>query len=173
VVLITVSAIVVPAYVRKQDTVALVVSEKPTLVHELRTQPTILAQLEKSDSPVERYKAARVYFAADKPGLAWEQVGEGLKLAGLTPVEAQKIINAADVPPNEPAQALSLAAQRLHGLQSERDDPTVYLERAEVLAKLGFNNDALKSIQQYLKATNVDPKTLADFSETALAKSTK
>lgn len=145
------------------------------LTHELRTQPSTLLRLEKSDEPRDRYEAARVYFSVDKPQLAWQQIGQGLELAGVHPVDAQKITTAADVPSDKSAQTLSKAAQRLSTLQSSTSprDRTVYLERAQVQAKLGLNTDALESIQQYLKVTNADSKTLADFSGTVLAKRSK
>ena len=147
--------------------------DTPALTHELRTQPEILIQLERSKDPAERYEAARVYFAADKPDLAWRQVGAGLALSGSVDAgDAEKITTAAYVPTHESADALSAAARRLHSIDAEMDktdqeekDPTVYLERAEVQAKLGFNREALKSLQQYLKAAKVDPKTLTDFSK--------
>jgi hypothetical protein len=156
--------------------VARIPKERPALVLELRTQPSALVRLQNSDIPVERYKAAQVYFAADKPDLAWQQIGQGLELAGLTPVTVRRITHAANVPSEESAAALTTAAQRLHALQTKLaggpvKDPTLYLETAEVQAKLGFNADALKSIQAYLQATNVDPKTLADFSKAAVSKS--
>jgi hypothetical protein len=146
-----------------------------TLTHELRTQPSTLVRLEKSDEPRDRYEAARVYFTVDKPQLAWQQIGQGLELAGVQPVDAQKITTAADMPSDKSAQTLAKAAQRLSTLQSNTsaNDRTVYLERALVQAKLGLNTDALNSIQQYLKATNADSKTLADFSDSALAKHSK
>jgi len=180
VLVLAIAAIAAPRFVRKREVIAQVLNERPTLAQELRTQPTTLVRLEKSDNPVERYEAARVYFAADKPELAWQQIGQGLQLAGLTPGTAQRITSAANVPSEESAATLAGAAQRLHALQTKLDaarqgrkDPSIYLERAEVEAKLGLNADALKSIQQYLEATNVDPKILADFSKTALAKSPK
>jgi hypothetical protein len=156
-------------------TIAQIHKDRPALLHELRTQPTTLVRLENSEKPVERYQAAQVYFAADKPILAWQQIGQGLELAGLTPVTVHRITNAANVPSDEPATALANAAQRLHALQTKLaggpvKDPTLYLETAEVQAKLGFNADALKSIQEYLQATNVDPKTLSDFSKAAVSK---
>jgi hypothetical protein len=149
--------------------------DKATLVRELRTQPTRLATFEKSPEPSERYQAARLYFAADKPQLAWQQIGEGLELAGLQPIEVRKISTAADVPSDGSAQYLVNAARRLAALDASasKQDPTLFLERAELQARLGFNTDALKSIQKYLQATNVEPKTLADFSETAFAKPLK
>ena len=146
-----------------------------TLAHELRTQPSTLVRLEKSDEPRDRYEAARLYFTADKPQLAWQQIGQGLELAGVHSVDAQKITTAADVPTDKPAQTLVKAAERLPTLESgaSGEHPTVYLEKAEVQAKLGLNTDALKSVQQYLKATHADSKTLADFSNTALARPSK
>ena len=180
VLVLAIAAIAAPTFVRKREVITQVLNERPTLAQELRTQPTTLVRLEKSDNPVERYEAARVYFAADKPELAWQQIGQGLQLAGLTPGSAQRITSAANVPSEESAATLAGAAQRLHALQTKLDaarqgrkDPSIYLERAEVEAKLGLNADALKSIQQYLEATNVDPKILADFAKTALAKSPK
>jgi hypothetical protein len=158
-------------------TIARIPVERPALVQELRTQPTVLVRLENSDKPVERYQAARVYFAADKPNLAWQQIGQGLELAGITPITVRRITNAATVPSDESAAALTMAAQRLHSLQTKLgtgvpvQDPTLYLEKAEVQAKLGLNADALKSIQAYLRAANVDPKALADFSKGAVSKS--
>jgi hypothetical protein len=140
------------------------------LFGELGTQPGRLVRLETSEDPSDRYQAARVYFAADKPQLAWQQIGQGLELAGVHPIDAEKITTAADVPTHKSAQTLVAAAKRLSFLKANtsENDPTLYLERAELEAKLGLNSDALKSIQLYLEARKIDPKALADFSEAAL-----
>lgn len=141
------------------------------VVIELRQRPDELARLEGSDQPLDRYAAAKYYFAMDKPQLAFQQIGQGLQLAGVHPVDAQKITTAADVPASKSVAAdIAKTAQSLPHLKASAhsSDPADYLEVAEAQAKLGLNQEALVSIQRYLKARKVDPKTLADFSNVAL-----
>ena len=165
-----VAVLAIPTLQRK-GWISLTSRETPAIAHALRAQPNALGLLESSDVPEDRWLAASYYFAADKPQLAWQQVGQGLQLAGVGTSEARKITTAADVPSDKPAQSLVDAARRLRVLEASASskDPTIYLQRAEAQAKLGLNDEALKSIREYLKASNVDPKTLADFSETARA----
>jgi hypothetical protein len=143
------------------------------LADELRKRPNRLSELELSNRPAERFLAAKYYFAADKPELAYQQIGEGLELAGLQPDDAQKITSVADLPSDKTAAAdIANAAQQLPHLQANAQpgDPTDFLQVARAQAKLGLHRDALASIQRYLQTQHVDPKTLADFSSVATPK---
>lgn len=148
-------------------------NEKITAIDELRTEPSMLLRWERSSVPLDRYRAARMYFAADKPQLAWQQIGRGLELAGVSPADAQRIVTASDVPSGKSAQTLSMAAQQLTHLKtdSRKRPATEYLEAAEVQAKLGSHGKALKSIEGYLKATRTDPRIVEEFAEAAVVAS--
>ncbi len=144
---------------------------KETVVKELRVAPGTLAQLVKSPDPAARYRAAQYYFALQQPQQAYRQIGEGLQLAGLSADDAGKITVAADLPTDQPATTISSAAQRLPNLEAAAArDPADYLEVAEMQAKLGFHDEALRSIERYLKARKVDSKALAEFAEVAVAR---
>jgi hypothetical protein len=147
--------------------------EKQFVVNELRLQPGKLVELENSNIPTERYRAARYYFAVEQPQLAYRQIGEGLELAGLGANDAKTITTAADVPHDSSAgNTLALAAQRVASIKSSavQREPAQLLELAVAQAKLGYYPQSLKSIRKYLEARNVDPRLLTEFSETALAK---
>lgn len=144
------------------------------LVEELRRRPTRLSQLETSNLPAERFLAAKYFFAADKPELAYQQIGEGLQLAGIHPVDARKITAVADLPSDDSAAAdIAEAAQQLPRLQADAqpDDPADFLEIAKAQAKLGLHKEALASIHRYLQTQHLDDKTLAEFSSVAPPKS--
>ena len=147
--------------------------QRNAVVDQLRRHPDKLTRLEVSDQPLERFLAARYYFAVDKPDLAYQQIGQGLQLAGVHPVDARKITTAADLTTDEfPAADIAKAASDLHRYQAtpQRDEPADYLEVAMAQAKLGLHKDALLSIERYLKAQNADPKTIADFNKVELTK---
>lgn len=120
--------------------------EFPKLLHEDPDLPEV-------DILLWSYRTGIFAKHHDKPDLAWRQVGAGLALSGSVDAgDAEKITTAAYVPTHDSADALSAAARRLHSIDAEMDradqeekDPTVYLERAEVQAKLGLNREALKS----------------------------
>lgn len=138
------------------------------LTEELRKQPNRLTELQTSTEPTERFLAAKYYFAANAPELAYRQIYAGLRLAGLHSADAAKITTVADRPSDAKAAAtdLSEAAQQLPRLEAEAttDDPTDFLDIARAQARLGRHQQALISIQRYLQAEHVDPKMLADFS---------
>ena len=143
------------------------------LIASLREHPGKLAMLEVSKQPFDRYVAANYYFAVDKPELAYQQIGQGLRLAGVHAADAKKIIEASNLPSDSSsAQDLAKAAQELPQLaaSAKANDPADYLEIAEAQAKLGRHPEALVAIQQYLKATNADRRVLEDFSKVELAK---
>lgn len=167
---IALTAIAVPA-LQQAGTLRSSVRGKQLVVNSLRMEPSALMRLERSDKPVERFRAAQYYFAVEQPQLAYRQIGQGLQLAGFNESDTSKITTAADIPSDKSAATISNAAQRLPNLEAAAatKDPTDYLEVAEAQAKLGLHNEALKSIQKYLKARNIDPQTLAEFSDVALA----
>jgi len=138
------------------------------LTDELRKQPNRLTELQASREPTERFLAAKYYFAANAPELAYRQIGAGLQLSGLHAADASKITTVADRPSDAGAAAtdLSEAAQQLPRLEAtaRTDDPTDFLDIARAQARLGRHQQALISIQRYLQAEHVDPKMLADFS---------
>lgn len=168
---VTITVFAVPQ-LQREGVLSSPLRERRLVVDELRQEPSRLVNLETSNNPTERYRAAQYYFAIEQPQLAYRQIGEGLELSGLTAYDAREITTAADVPSVNSAETIESAARRLANLQStsSNKDSADYLEIARLQAKLGFHDEALKSIRQYLKARDTDPKIVAEFSETALSK---
>lgn len=139
----------------------------------LKQEPNRLVELQLSHEPKERFLAAKYYFAANKPELAYQELGEGLQLAGH-PVEAVQVTTVSNLPSDKHAAAVDLtkAVQQLPQLQATAQPgaPSEYLEIAQAQARLGLHDQALISIERYLQAQHVDPKTLADFATVALEK---
>jgi hypothetical protein len=146
-------------------------TNRTPLAQELRQQPNRLSQLQASNEPSERFLAAKYYFAADKPELAYQQLGEGLHIAGLRAVDAEQITAVADLPSDRSAATdITTAAQQLPRLQANTNstDPADLLKIAKAQAQLGLHREALASIERYVQSQNaVDRRTLADFSSVA------
>jgi hypothetical protein len=140
-------------------------------VNDVRRQVSRLAELEASNNPTSRYRAAQAYFAIEQPQQAYRQIGEGLQLAGLNAIEARKITTAADLPRDGSAETLVQAAAHVANLKTDAADrePTRLLELAMAQAKLGFHKQSLESINKYLELKNLDPKLRAEF-ERSMAK---
>jgi len=158
---------------QRYDVLPVPAPERQFVVNQLRLQPSKLVELENSKNPTERYRAAQYYFAVEQPQVAYQQIGKGLELAGISANVTNRITTAADIPhDSSAAPTLTLAAQRIATLKSGATDrePTQLLDLAVAQAKLGLHEQSLKSIRKYLEAKNADPQVLADFSETALTK---
>lgn len=142
-------------------------SNRLALVNELRANPDVLSSLESSTDPQRRFRAAKIYFELQQPQLAYGQIAEGLALSGVSPDDAQAIAAAAHVPDNASGASLASAAQQLDQLQRQiaSQDSNAYLEAARLQAKLGLHEEALQSIQKYLKAKDTDPSIVADYSQ--------
>jgi len=141
----------------------------------LLDQPNRLIDLQDSTEPAERFLAAKYYFAANKPKLAYQELGEGLKLAGVQPVDAQKIKTVEDLPSDKSAAAedLARALQQLPHSHSKApgESSTDFLQIAQAQARLGLHEEALASIERYLKTQrDIDPKIVTEFSSIALSK---
>lgn len=146
---------------------------KERVVNDLSLYPGRLVALEASKNPAERFRAAKYYFAVEQPQLAYQQIGEGLELAGLGASDVHSIITAASIPFNESAApVLSNAAQRLKVLElnsPSKHEPTRQLEMAVLQAKLGFHNASLESIRKYLETSKFDAELIAELPATAVA----
>lgn len=133
------------------------------IVNDFVEHPDHLVELERSDNPHDKIKAADVYFAMEHAEFAYERLGEGLKSLFSLDTTVQDRISHAFRLPEEASTALIDAAVELRTFFTQPPfSPEQVLSLFETYARLGQHRRAISSLCAYLIKEGASPREVAD-----------
>jgi hypothetical protein len=135
-----------------------------TLV-EFADDPIGLVQMERSQAPLEKFKAARIYLAAENPEIAYQRIVEGFRLAQLNS-EVLRTVSSASKLSSVDSKSYDESEKELQQIQARVDllGDEDMLRIVQLQAQLGRHEQALESLRIYLESSHTTSYVANDFS---------